>query len=124
MQHEQHKNIELSVAYVKFGGNSGANSEYFYSFSPDTIYCKEHNSVITYTLTADARKRFEMVEFLSSDGLGEFVDIKISGHGDVLQVTNTNKEKQTIKVSVIVKDTELNTYLNCDPQVLNSPDPQ
>jgi len=64
-----------------------------------------------------------MVEFLSSDGLGEFSDVKKSNGGGILQVTNNNKEKQAIKVSVIVKDKISDTYFNCDPQVLNSPDP-
>ena len=115
--------IKLSVAYVEFGGNTGSKKQYFYSFDPQCVYIKEKGVTMNFILSESTDSRFEIVEFLSSDGSNEFEQPQYTGNRRVLSVKNHNDSKQAIKVSIIVKDTNVGTggFFNCDPQVLNSP---
>ena len=117
-------NIKLSVAYVEFGGNAGSNGEYFYSFNPPNIYILREDVSMNFILSDNTDPRFRIVEFLSSDGNNQFENPQHKANNRILSVTNKNKSKQVIKISIIVKDDAVpitEGFFNCDPQVLNSP---
>jgi len=67
-------NIKLSIAYVESGGNAGSNGQYFYSFDPTCIYILGKDVVMNFILSDSTDPRFKIVEFLSSDGVGQFAN--------------------------------------------------
>lgn len=114
--------IELSLAYVKYGGNTGTQGQYFYSYNPKTIFIPLESTLV-YSLAESTSDRFEIVEFLSSDGNKQFSSPIFSNKNRSLAVENKNTNRELINVTLIIKDNkaEQDMYFNCDPQVLNSP---
>ena len=114
--------IQLSVAHVKFGGNTG-NREYFYALSEETVIVSNKNQSMEIKLSDTTDKRFTINRVLSSNP-ATFIDLNIIDKGRKVTFTNTNLFNQTVTVSLLVTDSKNNGKLiNCDPQVLNSPDP-
>lgn len=116
------QNIQLSVAFVEFGGNINSG-KYFFCFSPETIIVTQPNQPIVVSFTKSTADRFQMVDFITTDAEAEFTDVIYRNKQRTLQVTDINTKKQLINVSVLIKDTVNDELINCDPQVLNSPDP-
>jgi hypothetical protein len=114
--------IELTVAYVKFAGNTG-NGAYFYAFNPSTIFASGKDCELRFHLADDLSDEFEMVDVVSSDGGTELKTPTIEKGGRSAHVIDANSKRQVISVSVIVRDVKRGKLINCDPQVLNSPDP-
>ena len=114
--------IELSLAYVKYGGNTGTNDQYFFCYNPKSIYV-QFKSQLVYTLADSTSDRFEIVEFLSSDDRNQFADPVFSNKNRTISVCNNNTGKQLINLTLIIKDNnaDKDMYFSCDPQVLNSP---
>ncbi|MCX7552742.1 hypothetical protein OS175_02525 [Marinicella sp. S1101] len=113
--------IKLSVAKVEFGGNTG-EGQYFYAFSPQTIFITDKQSEFTIEFTASTAEDFAMLAVVSSDNNSTFTNPTFgSGHRSLSIKTNSEKS-QLINVSVIVQDKSDKTLINCDPQVLNDPD--
>lgn len=114
--------IELSVAYVKFGGNTGGD-EYFYAFNPPTIFAEGKNCELDFGLTDGTGEEFEIVDVIGSDGGDELASAEIRDSGRSAKSVDANSRKQVISVSVVIRDTKRRKLINCDPQVLNSPNP-
>ena len=113
--------MQLSVAYVEFGGNTGGG-EYFYAFSPQTVINRKHNVELSITFTDSTDQRFQIVELLSTDTQNEFKNPIFTPDRRSIKFVNSNTQRQLISISAMVYDSERNVYLNCDPQVLNSPE--
>jgi len=78
---------------------------------------------MTITLSDNTDKRFKINRVLSSNPT-TFINLVIEDNGRKVSFVNTNQFNQTVTVSLIVEDCKNNGKLfNCDPQVLNSPDP-
>lgn len=114
--------IELTVAYVKFGGNTGEGA-YFYAFSPSTIFASGKDCELRFHLANDLSDEFEIVDVVSSDGGTELKKPSIGNGGRSAHLIDANTKRQVISVSLIVRDVKRGQLINCDPQVLNSPDP-
>lgn len=112
--------IDLEVAYVGYGGNTGGG-QYFYSYLPHTILAKDSPTTIKIQFSAATSQDFEMYDMIASDG-GTQLSINKDGSGPrVLDITNQNSVKQLIIVDILVKDTARDTVFVCDPQVINRP---
>ncbi|WP_223787356.1 hypothetical protein [Marinicella meishanensis] len=116
-------NINLTVAKVEFGGNT-CEGQYFYAFSPKTVLIKHNKTPINITFTKSTSDDFKMVALLSSDNHRTF-NPPVFGTGNrSLQIETNSLERQLINVSVLVQDiNNPEAIINCDPQVLNDPDP-
>ena len=114
--------IELSLAYVKYGGNTGTHDQYFYCYNPKASFIPLESTLV-YSLAETTSDRFEIVEFLSSDGNHQFSPPIFSNNNRTLAVDNKNTNRQLINVTLIIRDNKADKdmYFNCDPQVLNSP---
>jgi hypothetical protein len=114
--------INLSVSYVEFGGNTG-KGEYFYALSEETIIVFNKNETMTIQLSESTSKRFKINRIISSNP-ASFIDLKIVDEGRKAYFVNTNLFNQTINVSILVEDIKNGGKLfSCDPQILNSCDP-
>jgi hypothetical protein len=116
--------ISLTAAYVEFGGNTG-NHEYFYAFSKNTIiFTEEGQYTISITLSDSTPTHFQIYSYLCSDNTGNITrDKSIDSLPNNITLTNSNFKNQSTSLSLIMYDTVENKYFSCDPQVLNSPDP-
>ena len=115
-------NIELSVAKVEFGGNTG-EGKYFYAFRPQTIIVKTNHSPIVVNFTKSTSDDFVMVALLTTDSQDILSKPIFTMGNRSLEIQTNNSTQQLISVSVLVKDKSDGSLLNCDPQVLNDPDP-
>ncbi|WP_395374678.1 hypothetical protein [Marinicella sp. W31] len=113
--------MQLSIAYVEFGGNTG-DGAYFYAFSPRTVINRKHNVDLSITFTDSTDQRFKIIELLSTDTQNEFKNPIFTPDQRSIKFTNSNTQKQLISISAMVYDLKREVYLNCDPQVLNSPE--
>lgn len=116
-------NIQLTVAKVEFGGNTG-EGKYFYAYSPQSIIIKTINSPIQISFTKSTSDDFEMVSLLSTDNNNTLSKPIFTKGNRILEVKTTNTQRQLINVSVLVRDKTDGSLINCDPQVLNDPDPE
>jgi hypothetical protein len=116
-------NIQLTVAKVEFGGNTG-EGKYFYAFSPKTVIIKNNHSPIQISFTKSTSDDFEMVSLLSTDNHNTLTKPIFAIGNRSLEVQTTNSQQQLINVSVLVRDMSDGSLINCDPQVLNDPDPE
>ncbi|MCL1501092.1 hypothetical protein A7D16_10625 [Xanthomonas nasturtii] len=115
--------IELTVAHVAFGGNTGSGA-YFYSFSPDLLICGkgEQGVILRYAFCKSVPHHFKIISLLNSDATGQIGPQQIDPDGRGVQVVNANKERTLIFFSVVVKDTHTGAHFSCDPQVGNDPE--
>lgn len=113
--------IELTVAYVGFGGNIG-DGEYFYSYSPNVIMVKNKDEQLNFVFSDATSSDFSMVEILTTDANSQFTKgIKAPGDRSIA-VKDNNTVSQLTLLSVLVQDNTRNKLISCDPQVLNVPD--
>ncbi|MFN2335039.1 MAG: hypothetical protein ABR550_11520 [Wenzhouxiangellaceae bacterium] len=116
--------IELSIAYVEFGGNTG-DGRYFYGFSPDTFFASGKSVELEFKLGSWVGPEFEIVDIVATDDHA-IADSKVRSDSRSATVTDQidPQRRELINVSVVVRDSARNgALINCDPQVLNSPDP-
>ncbi|MBV6812807.1 hypothetical protein ACE15N_00575 [Xanthomonas campestris pv. passiflorae] len=115
--------IELTVAHVGFGGNTGRGT-YFYSFSPDLLICGKGEQGVTlrYAFCKSVPHRFKIISLLNSDSTGQIGPAKIDPNGSWVEVVNANNDQTLIFFSVVVKDTHTGAHFSCDPQVGNDPE--
>ncbi len=114
-------NVELTVAFVGFGGNA-AEGEYFFSYSPNVILIEKKDVTVNIVFSPETGEQFEMQAFLTSDDGQEFGARKFSSNKRSVEVLDRNTRPQLIQTSVLVRDTGRNRLISCDPQVLNIPD--
>lgn len=114
------KSTQLSVAYVEFGGNTG-EYQYFFAYSTPSLIVREPNTKINITLTKSTAEQFVISDYLSSDTENDIV--QISKTDKSLQIIDKNSKTQLISFSILIYDKQRDYYFSCDPQVLNSPDP-
>jgi hypothetical protein len=116
--------ISLTASYVTFGGNTG-NGEYFYAFDKNTLlFTKPGNYTISITLSKSTPKHFEIYSFICSNDTGNITrDESITSLPNNITLKNNNSSNQSINLSIVMYDTVEEKYFSCDPQVLNSPDP-
>ena len=113
--------IELTVAYVGFGGNIG-DGEYFYSYSPNVIMVKNKDELLNFVFSGATSSDFSMVEIVTTDANRQF-DKGTKAPGDrSIMVKDSNTNPQLTLLSVIVEDKSRGKIISCDPQVLNVPD--
>jgi len=113
--------IELTVAYVGFGGNIG-DGEYFYSFRPDVILVTEVNTPLDFVFHSATTKDFSMLEMVSTDTSKQMGKATKAADGRSLIVNDANSLTQLTQLAIIVKDNSRGKIISCDPQVLNIPD--
>ena len=115
--------IELTVAHVAFGGNTGRGT-YFYSFSPDLLICGkgEQDVILRYAFCESVPKHFKIISLLNSDATGQIGKSHIASDSRSVHVVNANKRPTLIFFTVVVKDTRTGTHFSCDPQVGNDPE--
>ena len=114
--------IQLTVAYVGFGGNIGGG-EYFYSYSPNVIICKNKEEELIFEFSPETLSRFTMQQLITSDSNQQFGKVNFETNQRSLAVKNYNINNQLILLSILVNDVDRNKLISCDPQVLNIPDP-
>ncbi|MFC3195908.1 hypothetical protein ACFODZ_16760 [Marinicella sediminis] len=114
-------NIQLTVAYVAFGGNTGQGA-YFYSYSPDIIQVTEKDTKMNFVLSDATDERFIINQLVSTDANQQFEPALLEQGKRSIRVMNKNTHSQLTMVSVLVQDTTTGAYISCDPQVLNVPD--
>ncbi len=114
--------IELTVAYVQFGGNTGGG-KYFYSYSPDIIKVTDPNVTLEFVLSKATDPRFEVVGLVSTDANNQFKVPQIKSSKRAVDVLDANTHSQLTMVSVVVADNDVKgVHISCDPQVLNVPE--
>ncbi|QJD69651.1 hypothetical protein HG421_19450 [Xanthomonas campestris pv. badrii] len=115
--------IELTVADVGFGGNTGG-SKYFYSFSPDLALAYKGQSPLKmlYTFAPEVRDNFIIRAVLTTDSKEQIQQpIEIAKDGRSALVINNNLVETLILLSFVVEDTDKGIMFSCDPQVGNVP---
>ena len=113
--------IQLTVAYVEFGGNTGAG-KYFYSYSPDIIKVTQKDETLDFVLSKATDARFAIDTLVSTDANNQFLNLKLASNKRSITVVDKNTHNQLTLVSVLVKDTANDLHISCDPQVLNVPE--
>jgi len=113
--------IELTVAYVGFGGNI-SGGEYFYSYSPNVIMVTAKDTDLDFVFSNATSDNFNMVEIVTTDANEQFSKGNKAPDNKSIMVKDTNTNSQLTLLSVIVKDKLRNKLISCDPQVLNIPD--
>jgi hypothetical protein len=114
-------NIELTVAYVGFGGNIG-KGEYFYSYNENVIMVTKADTELDFVLSNETSKDFIIKTLVTTDSHNQF-DVPSQKNGNrSIQVKDFNNNAQLTYVSVLVEDTARSVLLSCDPQILNVPD--
>ncbi|MGO1068523.1 hypothetical protein [Lysobacter sp. CA199] len=119
------RDIELTVAYVGFGGNAG-QSRYFYSFAPDVVTLSTNGPVqMSYIFEPQVPQRFQIINVLSSDSFKQIQNVQVAADGRSVSFLNLNSVQTLIFFTVLVRDNESNsieaTVISCDPQVGNDP---
>jgi len=113
--------IELTVAYVGFGGNIG-DGEYFYSYSPNVIMVTKKDTDLNFVFSSATNEHFQMLEIVTTDANNQFGKGTKSADNRSIVVKDTNTNDQLTMVSIIVKDKSRDKLISCDPQVLNVQD--
>jgi hypothetical protein len=113
--------IQLTVAYVEFGGNTGAG-KYFYSYSPDIIKVTQKDETLDFVLSKATDSRFNIDTLVSTDANNQLQNLQLASNKKSIAVVNTNTHAQLTLVSILVKDTINDLHISCDPQVLNVPE--
>lgn len=113
--------IQLTVAYVEFGGNTGGG-KYFYSYSPDIITVTDANVDMDFILSKATDSRFEIDTLISTDANSQLQNPTVKANKRGVDVLNVNTRAQVTFVAVMVRDTQTNDLIPCDPQVLNIPE--
>jgi len=124
--------IGLSVACVKFGGNTGQDLDskkykYFHTFdTASVLHEKESQKEIIIKLHYDGDentdKRFEICSCVFSNK-NLFVNPAPDSHDGKQKITITCKaayENSMSHIIIMVCDTEKDVTFCCDPQVVNS----
>ena len=114
-------NIELTVAYVGFGGNIG-DGEYFYSYSPNVIIVNAKQEPLNFVFSSATSKDFAMKEIVTTDANNQFSTATKASDGRSMQTTDSNSHAQLTFLAIIVQDKTRNKQISCDPQILNVPD--
>jgi len=115
--------VELTIAYVRFGGNAG-QGEYFYSVKPDIVTVGRGQSPISiaYTLCDHMDDNFRILDVLSTDAHEQISKVEVKSGGRSIVMENANTVKTLMLFSVLVKDDKRGRIINCDPQVGNDPE--
>jgi formyltetrahydrofolate synthetase len=113
--------IQLTVAYVEFGGNTGGG-QYFYSYSPDIIKVTKANETLEFVLSAATDDRFTIDTLVSTDANNQFQNQELKSNKRAIEVLDKNSNSQLTMVAVLVKDAKTGLHISCDPQVLNVPE--
>lgn len=113
--------IQLTVAYVGFGGNIG-DGEYFYSYSPNTVLVNAKEEALQFVFSEATSESFEMLEVLTSDAFNQFKVTDRASDGRSITVNDSNTHSQLTMLAIIVNDKSRNKQISCDPQILNVPD--
>ncbi len=112
--------IQLTVAYVAFGGNTGGG-QYFYSYFPDIIKVHQANEKMEFEFSKATDERFQIDTMVSTDANAQFQSPVVRANKRSLEVLNINSHAQLTLVAMLVKDTVTGLHISCDPQVLNVP---
>jgi len=114
-------NIELTVAYVGFGGNIGGG-EYFYSYSPSDIIVQALNEPLNFQFSKETASNFVMKQIVTTDANNQFSQATKAKDGRSMQTVDSNSNAQLTMMSILVEDQTRAKLISCDPQILNVPD--
>ncbi|MBL4773273.1 MAG: hypothetical protein JKX98_06645 [Alcanivoracaceae bacterium] len=114
-------NIELTVAFVGFGGNIG-DGEYFYSYSPNVIIVEALNEPLNFQFSKETANNFVMKQIITTDANNQFSKATKAPDGRSMQTTDSNSNPQLTLMSILVEDQTRAKLISCDPQILNVPD--
>jgi hypothetical protein len=123
---------ELSVAYVKYGGNA-VNGDYFFSFSKQHIYIP-HRKVfppgsdgvtMTFHLGKHVPENFVITGLVSTYSFGnlspESIHYPVEKKCREIETLNKASQPGFFNIGILVTDTNTDTVIFCDPQVVNGP---
>ncbi len=113
--------IEMFVNYVTVGGNT-RRGQYFYSFDPDLVVVSQPQTRLVFNLHKEVPASFRIVDLVTSDAKYQLGNPKFAEGGRSVEVIDENTQRQLMYIVVLVKDTERNELVACDPQVVNSPE--
>ena len=123
---------ELSVAYVKFGGNS-CNGRYFFAFDKRHIHVPNRQSLpqgskgvpMVFRLGKHVPKNFVITGLVSTDpfdNLSPGVIYRSDGEKcRKIKVINTVAQSGFFNIGILITDTDKDEVIFCDPQVINRP---
>jgi hypothetical protein len=123
---------ELSVAYVKFGGNT-CNGEYFFAFDKQHIHAPHRKDLpqgskgvpMVFKLGKHVSDDFFITGLVSTDpskNLSPGVIYRSIGEKTrELPVLNTLAKPGFFNIGILVTDTKRKKVVFCDPQVINTP---
>lgn len=117
--------IELDVAYVGTGGNTG-EGKYFFSYDPNVVIVVESGIDMSIFLTDATAESIGIGDFITSDALNQIASYAIASDGRSVTFHNTNTDPYVIQVVLMLHDTDAkhpNVGIVCDPQVINRPRP-
>ncbi len=113
--------IQLTVAYVGFGGNIG-DGEYFYSYSPNTVIVNGKDEPLEFVFSDATSDEFAMLEILTSDSFNQFEVTEKAPNGRSITAVDSNSHSQLTMLAIMVFDKKRKKQISCDPQILNVPD--
>jgi hypothetical protein len=123
---------ELSVAYVKYGGNA-ADGSYFFSFSRQHIYVPHRKFfppgtdgiTLKFHLGKHVPENFiitGLVSTFSFDNLSpHYVYCPAEKKCREIETVNKGNNPGFFSIGILVIDTNTDTSIFCDPQVVNGP---
>jgi hypothetical protein len=116
------KTIELTVAYVRSGGNTG-RGQYMFDFDENSIMLKHAQGVVlAFVLSPDTAPQFRIHSMVSSNPeLLQIDPIRSPDHRSI-GVENKFTVPCLVTVAILVHDVERDQLIVCDPQVLHIPD--
>jgi hypothetical protein len=123
---------ELTVAYVKYGGNAG-DGQYFFAFSNQHIHVRNRRSLppgcegvlMRFRLGNHVPANFVITGLVSTNSMGNLVPESIYRSLDTqcrnIEVLNQATQPGIFNVGILVTDLNTGALVFCDPQVVNSP---
>ena len=125
------RNVNLDVrawasndpGWVNVNASNGSPYSYSYSGGDDgrggaTFKKSGGPGNVNVSLVADRRYQIDQVIF-SGDGAGDF---SYTPGPRTIVISDTVKDAETVKYSVVIKDTTVNCTVTCDPQIINKAD--
>lgn len=123
---------ELTVAYVKYGGNAG-DGQYFFAFSNQHIHVRNRRSLppgcegvlMRFRLGDHVPANFVIIGLVSTNSMGNLLPESIYRSLDTqcrnIEVLNQAIAPGIFNVGILITDLNTGTLIFCDPQVVNSP---
>lgn len=105
--------IQFTVAKNKSGGGLQT--------TPTSADVLTRDVTLSFTLTADAAKEYELTGYTSTDTQSQLGPAKIDGSGISMTVSDSNSALTTFNIDVTAELRATGEAANADPQIRNIP---